>query len=41
MVNERLAYARKKLYLTQAQFSEKICVTTGFLSSYENGTKET
>ena len=36
-VHERLAYARKKLYLTQAQFAEKICVSTGFLSSMEVG----
>ena len=38
-VNERLACARKKLHLTQAQFSEKICVTTGFLSSMEIGVR--
>ena len=36
-INERLAYARKKLQLTQAQFSEKICVSTGFLCSMEIG----
>jgi len=39
-VNERLAYARKKLHLTQAQFSQKICVTTGFLSSMEIGDRK-
>ena len=38
-VNERLAYARKKLHLTQAQFSEKICVTPSFLSSMEIGVR--
>ena len=36
-VNERLAHARRKLHLTQAQFAEKICVSTGFLSSMEIG----
>ena len=36
-VHERLAYARKKLHLTQAQFAEKICVSTGFLCSMEIG----
>ena len=36
-VNERLAFARRKLHLTQAQFAEKICVSTGFLSSMEIG----
>jgi transcriptional regulator with XRE-family HTH domain len=36
-INERLAYARKKLHLTQAQFSDKICVSTGFLCSMEIG----
>jgi len=39
-VNERLAYARKKLNLTQAQFSEKICVSTGFLCSMEIGDRK-
>jgi transcriptional regulator with XRE-family HTH domain len=39
-VNERLAYARKKLHLTQAQFSKKISVTTGFLSSMEIGDRK-
>jgi transcriptional regulator with XRE-family HTH domain len=39
-VNERLAYARRKLHLTQAQFSEKICVSTGFLSSMEIGDRK-
>jgi len=39
-VNERLAYARKTLHMTQAQFSEKICVTTGFLSSMEIGDRK-
>jgi len=39
-VNERLAYARKKLHLTQAQFSEKICVSTGFLCSMEIGDRK-
>jgi transcriptional regulator with XRE-family HTH domain len=39
-VNERLAYARKKLHLTQSQFSKKICVTTGFLSSMEIGDRK-
>ena len=39
-VNERLAYARKKLHLTQAQFAEKICVSTGFLSSMEIGDRK-
>ena len=38
--NERLAYARKKLHLTQAQFSEKICVSTGFLCSMEIGDRK-
>ena len=37
IVNERLAYARRKLHLTQAQFAEKICVSTGFFSSMEIG----
>ena len=36
-IHERLAYARKKLHLTQAQFSEKICVSSGFLCSMEIG----
>ena len=36
-VNERLAYARKKMHLTQAQFAEKICVSTSFFSSMEIG----
>jgi transcriptional regulator with XRE-family HTH domain len=40
MVNERLAYARKKLHLTQAQFSEKICVSPGFLCSMEIGERK-
>ena len=35
--NERLAYARRKLHLTQAQFAEKICVSSGFLCSMEIG----
>ena len=39
-VNERLAYARQKMHLTQAQFSEKICVTKGFLSSMEIGDRK-
>ena len=39
-VNERLAYARKKLHLTQAQFSEKICISTGFLCSMEVGDRK-
>ena len=39
-VNERLVYARKKLHLTQAQFSEKICVTKGFLSCMEIGDRK-
>ena len=39
-INERLAYARKKLQLTQAQFAEKICVSTGFLSSMEIGDRK-
>jgi transcriptional regulator with XRE-family HTH domain len=39
-VNERLAYARKKLNMTQAQFSEKICVSTGFLCSMEVGDRK-
>ena len=39
-INERLAYVRKKLHLTQAQFSEKICVSTGFLSSMEIGDRK-
>ncbi|MDR0475704.1 MAG: helix-turn-helix domain-containing protein [Treponema sp.] len=39
-VNERLAYARKKLNLTQVQFSKKICVSTGFLSSMEIGDRK-
>jgi predicted transcriptional regulator len=39
-VNERLACARKKLHLTQAQFSEKICVSTGFLCSMEIGDRK-
>jgi transcriptional regulator with XRE-family HTH domain len=36
-VNERFAYIRKKLHLTQAQFAEKICVTPSFFSSMEIG----
>jgi len=36
-IHERLAYARKKLHMTQAQFSERICVAPGFLSSMEIG----
>ena len=39
-VNERLAYARRKLHLTQAQFAEKICVSTGFFSSMEIGDRK-
>ena len=39
-VNERLVYARRKLHLTQAQFSEKICVSTGFLSCMEIGDRK-
>ena len=39
-INERLAFARKKLQLTQAQFAGKICVTTGFLSSMEIGDRK-
>jgi len=39
-INERLAYARKQLCLTQAQFSEKICVTIGFLCSMETGDRK-
>jgi hypothetical protein len=35
MVNERLAYAGKKLHLIYAQFSKRTCVTIGFLSSME------
>ena len=38
--NERLAYARRKLQLTQAQFSSKICVSSGFLSSMEIGDRK-
>ena len=39
-IHERLAYARKKLHLTQAQFSEKICVSPGFLCSMEIGERK-
>jgi len=39
-IHERLAYARRKLHLTQAQFSEKICVSTGFLCSMEIGDRK-
>ena len=39
-INERLAYARRKLHLTQAQFSERICVSTGFLSCMEIGDRK-
>ena len=38
--HERLAYARKKLHMTQAQFSEKICVAPGFLCSMETGVRK-
>jgi len=38
-IHERLTYARKKLHMTQAQFAEKICVATGFLSSMEIGVR--
>ena len=39
-IHERLAYARKKLHMTQAQFAEKICITSGFLSSMEIGDRK-
>jgi transcriptional regulator with XRE-family HTH domain len=39
-VNERLVHARHKLRLTQAQFSEKICVSKGFLCSMETGIRK-
>ena len=39
-IHERLAYARKKLQLTQTQFSEKICVSAGFLCSMEIGDRK-
>ena len=39
-VNERLAYARRKLKLTQAQFAKKISVSSGFLSSMEIGDRK-
>ena len=39
-VNERLTYARKKLHMTQAQFSKKICISTGFLCSMETGERK-
>ena len=39
-IHERLAYARKKLHLTQAQFSEKICVSASFLCSMEIGDRK-
>jgi len=39
-VHERLAYARKKLHMTQAQFAEKICVKAGFFSSMEIGARK-
>jgi len=39
-IHERLTYARKKLHMTQAQFAEKICVATGFLSSMEIGVRK-
>jgi transcriptional regulator with XRE-family HTH domain len=39
-INERLAYARQKLHLTQAQFAEKISVSKGFLSSMEIGDRK-
>ena len=39
-VHERLAYARRKLNLTQAQFAKKISVSSGFLSSMEIGDRK-
>jgi len=39
-IHERLTYARKKLHMTQAQFSEKICVAPGFLCSMETGVRK-
>jgi len=39
-IHERLAYARKKLHMTQAQLAEKICVKAGFLSSMEIGDRK-
>ena len=39
-IHERLTYARKKLHMTQAQFAEKICITSGFLSSMEIGDRK-
>ena len=39
-INERLAYARKKLCMSQGQFAEKICVKAGFLSSMEIGARK-
>jgi len=39
-IHERLVYARKKLGLTQTQFSEKICVSAGFLCSMEIGDRK-
>jgi transcriptional regulator with XRE-family HTH domain len=38
--NERLVHARHTLHLTQAQFSEKICVSKGFLCSMETGVRK-
>jgi transcriptional regulator with XRE-family HTH domain len=39
-IHERLAFARRKLNLTQAQLSEKICVSKGFLSCMEIGERK-
>ena len=39
-VNERLAFARRKLHLTQTQFAKKISVSAGFLSSMEIGDRK-
>ena len=39
-VNERLAYTRKTLKLTQREFAEKISVATGFIASMEIGDRK-
>ena len=39
-IHERLTYARKKLRMTQVQFSDKICVAPGFLCSMETGVRK-
>ena len=39
-VNERLAFARKTLKLTQREFAEKISVATGFVACMEIGERK-